>query len=228
MVYIIKLVITILGIYLGYKTATAPFIHTMQPTFEGYSRLALPPILSGIGAYLSITTIINVFVGTHKSSKQTQRSIGTIINIAYSSFRINNEPRFRVTVKYQGYSKIFDPISSTIQLNFSAGDSVVIFYDPEKIDSAYLDINESIKHINKASEIAPNAMFKILKINPVFSIKEDSYEIIGEVHSRKENTFNASLYQKLTTEQASKLIPGTLIPCTIEGETDKHISMIIN
>ena len=81
-----------------------------------------------------------------KNSKHSKEMIGIISNIGYSTIRINNMPRYKVTVRYSGLEKIFEPIDPDIQFSLTIGDKAIVYVNPEKIQDAYFDIKKSIQY----------------------------------------------------------------------------------
>ena len=75
--------------------------------------------------------------------------IGIISNIGYSTIRINNMPRYKVTVRYSGIEKSFEPIDPDIQFALSIGDKAVLFLNPKKVEDAYFDVKKSIIYKNE-------------------------------------------------------------------------------
>lgn len=117
--------------YIAYKTLSEPFIDLLPDGPGRLIRLALPVLGGAFFGWVIISSLSTVFIGTTTSRKQTQKNNGTITSISYSSIRINNKPRLKVGVSYLNIEKVFDPIHSDIQLNFSIGDKASIFYDPK-------------------------------------------------------------------------------------------------
>jgi hypothetical protein len=119
----------------------APFKHNIAPY--------LVIFLAFISPYLGINTLWNLKEATTKSHTQTSKTIGIISTIEYSGYRVNNKPRFKVLVNYEGNSKSFDALSEKIQFHFNIGDESVIYYNPNNKDDAYFDVDESITHNSK-------------------------------------------------------------------------------
>lgn len=102
----------------------------------------------GFGAFggWSVSSVILKASGNMKNSKHKQKMIGIISNIGYSTIRINNMPMHKVTVKYSGLEKEFEPIDPDIQFSLSIGDKAIIYVDPLKIQDAYFDVKKSIQY----------------------------------------------------------------------------------
>ena len=102
----------------------------------------------GFGAFVgwSVSSVILKASGNMKSSKHNMKMIGLISNIGYSTIRINNMPRYKVTVRYSGLEKVFEPIDPDIQFSLSIGDKAIVYVNPEKIQDAYFDIKKSIQY----------------------------------------------------------------------------------
>lgn len=115
----------------------APLKHNIAPY--------LVLFLAFISPYLGVNTLWGLKEATVKSQSHTNKAIGEIMSIEYSGFRVNNKPRFKVTVAYNDIQKSFDALSEKIQFHFKIGDSVVIYYNPENISDAFFDVDESIK-----------------------------------------------------------------------------------
>lgn len=101
--------------------------------------------LGGFGGW-SISSVLLKASGNSKSSKHSTQMIGTISNIGYSTIRINNMPRYKVTVRYSGIEKSFEPIDPDIQFSLSIGDKAVVFINPEKPEDGYFDVKKSIAY----------------------------------------------------------------------------------
>lgn len=102
----------------------------------------------GFGAFVgwSVSSVILKASGNMKNSKHSKEMIGIISNIGYSTIRINNMPRYKVTVRYSGLEKAFEPIDPDIQFSLSIGDKAIVYVNPEKIQDAYFDVKKSIQY----------------------------------------------------------------------------------
>lgn len=186
-------------------------------------------ILMGAFAGWSISSVILKAGGNLKRNRHSTRMIGTITNIGYSTIRINNMPRYKVTIRYSGFEKAFEPIDPDIQFSLDIGDKAVVYVNPEKFDDAHFNVSESIKlkHQDNSSEFDTNAKFKLLEINP--TNESSIYQLIGEVMQDSQSTRKASFEHRIDDANIMKLVPGMIIPCRIEGEGDDlEISMPIN
>jgi len=117
--------------------SSAPFKHNIGPYLVVFLCIASP--------YAVISTLFGLKEGNLKTAEQTERTIGKIISIEYSGYRINNSPMFKALIEYNDNKKSFDALSEKVQFNFIIGDSVVIHYNPDNLDDAFFDIEESIK-----------------------------------------------------------------------------------
>lgn len=120
----------------------APFKNNIGPYLVVFLCIASP--------YAVISTLFGLNEGNKKTAEQTERTIGKIISMEYSGYRINNSPMFKVNIAYNETSKVFDPIPEKVQFNLKKGDKVVINYNPKNIQDSYFDLEESIslKNIN--------------------------------------------------------------------------------
>ncbi len=142
---LIKLISSILMGYIAYSTLSEPFIELLPDGPGKLIRLTLPVLGGLFCGWVLISSLSTAFIGTTTSPNQTHKIDGIITSISYSSFRINNKPRFKVGISYLNIEKIFDPIHSDIQLNFSIGDTVIIQYNPKNIKDSSIDLEESMK-----------------------------------------------------------------------------------
>jgi hypothetical protein len=117
--------------------SSAPFKHNIGPYLVVFLCIASP--------YAVISTLFGLKEGNLKTAAQTERTIGKIISIEYSGYRINNSPMFKALIEYNDNKKSFDALPEKIQFHFKMGDSVVIHYNPDNMDDAFFDIDESIK-----------------------------------------------------------------------------------
>ena len=119
---------------------SAPFKNNIAPYLAIFLCIASP--------YAVISALFGLKEGNLKTAAQTERTIGEIKSIEYSGYRINNSPMFKALIEYNDNKKTFDALSEKVQFNFIIGDSVVIHYNPDNMDDAFFDIEESI--IDKA------------------------------------------------------------------------------
>ena len=119
---------------------SAPFKHNIGPYLVVFLCIASP--------YAIISTLFGLKEGNLKTAEQTERTIGKILSMEYSGYRINNSPMIKALIEYNDNKKAFDALSEKVQFNFKVGDSVVIHYNPDNMDDAFFDIEESI--IDKA------------------------------------------------------------------------------
>lgn len=94
--------------------------------------------------YSILANLSNFSQGNVKTDMQSERTVGVIKNIEYSSFRMNNKPYFDVTVDYNNVSKVFSPLDERIQFNFKIADNVIIHYNPHNVLDSFFDIDKSI------------------------------------------------------------------------------------
>ena len=116
----------------------APLKHNIAPYIVIF--------LAFISPYICINTLWGLKEATIKTKSQTAKSIGSITSIEYSGYRVNNKPRFKVSVTYEGVSKSFDALSEKIQFHFNIGDESIIYYNPENLKDAFFDMEASITH----------------------------------------------------------------------------------
>lgn len=178
--------------------------------------------------YASIGTIYTS-LGIQDTKKHKNKVIGNIINIEYSSIRINNSPRFKITTEYLGITKSFDALDETVQFHLKIGDDAIIYHEENNPHNSHLNLEETIqrKGLSDAKKVEANAKFKLIEINQVNDTSE--YEIIGNIlNDNKENT-KASFKQKITDDNLKNFVPGMIIPCRVEGTgRELTISMIVS
>lgn len=119
-------------------SSDAPFKHNIAPYIVIF--------LAFISPYICINTLWGLKEAVIKTKSQTAKSIGSITSIEYSGYKVNNKPRFKVSVTYEGVSKSFDTLSGKIKFHFKIGDESVIYYNPENIKDAFFDVDKSIEH----------------------------------------------------------------------------------
>jgi hypothetical protein len=115
----------------------APFKHNIGPYLVVFLCIASP--------YAVISALFGLKEGNLKTAEQTERTIGKIISIEYSGYRINNSPMLKALIKYNDNKKTFYALSEKVQFHFKIGDSVIIYFNPDNIDDAFFDVEESIK-----------------------------------------------------------------------------------
>ena len=99
----------------------------------------------------SVSSVILKATGNTKTSKHTNRLTGIITDITYSTIRINNMPRYKVTIKYSGFENTFEPIDPSIQFSLSIGDKAVVYLDPKNPKNASFNLKESITYKSEHS-----------------------------------------------------------------------------
>lgn len=174
-------------------------------------------LIVSFACYSTITTIYNA-LGIEDTSKNSEITTGRILNIEYSSLRVGNTPRFKITAEYKNIVNTFDYLDEAVQFHFEIGDEITINYNPDNPKQANIDIEASIK--NKSTPKASNAKFKVLQVNPKFSVKENLYEVIGEIHQANKEPRKAQLQEELNDFQLERFVPGAILPCLLEGEGD--------
>lgn len=166
--------------------------------------------------YSTLSTLFAATGGLEDTSKNTETSIGRILNIEYSSLRINNSPRFKLTVEYNGIINTFDYLDESVQFHFKIGDEVIVKHNPEDANKANIDLDASIS--NKNSSKSSNAKFKVIEITPNFSIKDNFYWVTGEIHQTGKEPRKAQIQEEFNDFQLEKFVPGAIIPCLLEDE----------
>lgn len=171
--------------------------------------------------YSFIFTLINT-ADLRDKSKHTEITSGKIINIEYSSIRVNNTPRFKITAEYNDIEGTFDYLDEAVQFNFDIGDEVIIKYNPNNAQDAHIDIEASIK--NKTQPKHSKIKLKIIEVNPKIDQKENLYEVIGQIYTPESGPKKSKFLQELTDKQVQKLVPGSIHPCLDTG-SDIQISI---
>jgi len=210
---IIAIILSIVAIYNPHSIEQLPWDSSLK--FEKNITPYMVVIIVSIICYSTIFTFINA-TGLQDTSAHKETTKGTILNIEYSTIRVNNSPRFKVTAKYGDTVNSFDYLDESVQFHFQIGDTIIINYNPDNIKDASIDLQASIE--NKGQEIESNAKFKILEVTPKFSEQESLYEITGEVHSSNTPARKAIIQEVLSDQQIQRMIPGSILPCLIEGE----------
>lgn len=118
--------------------SSAPLKHNIGPYLVVFLCIASP--------YAVISTLFGLKEGNLKTADQTERTIGEIISLEYSGYRINNSPMFKASISYNDTTKTFDSIPEKIQFNLEIGDKSVIYYNPRDIHDSYFDLDESISN----------------------------------------------------------------------------------
>ena len=218
---IIAIILSIVAIYNPHSIEQLPWDSSLK--FEKNITPYMVVIIVSIICYSTIFTFINA-TGLQDTSAHKETTKGTILNIEYSTIRVNNSPRFKVTAKYGDTVNSFDYLDESVQFHFQIGDTIIINYNPDNIKDASIDLQASIE--NKGQEIESNAKFKILEVTPKFSEQESLYEITGEVHSSNTPARKAIIQEVLSDQQIQRMVPGSILPCLIEGEEgDLRISI---
>jgi len=210
---IIAIILSIVAIYNPHSIEQLPWDSSLK--FEKNITPYIVVMIVSIICYSTIFTFINA-TGLQDTSAHKETTKGTILNIEYSTIRVNNSPRFKVTAKYGDTVNSFDYLDESVQFHFQIGDTIIINYNPDNIKDASIDLQASIE--NKGQEIESNAKFKILEVTPKFSEQESLYEITGEVHSSNTPARKAIIQEVLSDQQIQRMIPGSILPCLIEGE----------
>jgi hypothetical protein len=102
-------------------------------------------IIVSIICYSTIFTFLNA-TGIRGTSRNTETTTGKILNIEYSSIRVNNSPRFKITAEYKDVSNVFDYLDETVQFHFNIGDEIIINYNPNDINEANINLEASIQN----------------------------------------------------------------------------------
>ncbi len=147
-------IFSIMALVLLYVFSTNPYMLDNFPwNSSAHFKQNIGPyiviFLAFISPYLGVNTLWGLKEAVIKTKSQSVKSIGSITSIEYSGYRVNNKPRFKVSVTYEGVSKSFDALSEKIQFHFKIGDESVIYYNPENIEDAFFDVDESIIHKSK-------------------------------------------------------------------------------
>ena len=185
-------------------------------------------LITSFACYSTISTIY-LSLGIQDTSKHKKNVSGRIINIEYSSIRINNSPRFKVTVEYLGLTKAFDALDEAVQFHLEIGDEAIIYYEERNPKNSHIDLKETIskKQSENNNTIESNAKFKLIEINS--TLNPSNYELIGELLMADLPTRKVSLNQVIEDNNLTKFIPGMIIPCRIDGSGDElNITMAIS
>ena len=108
----------------------------------------------GFGVFVgwSVSSVLLKASGNQKSSKHTDQVIGIVTKIGYSSVRINNMPRLKVTVRIRGIERDFEPLDPDLQFSIKIGSKAVVYANPDDIKNAFFDTDQTIKF--KAEQIS--------------------------------------------------------------------------
>ncbi len=231
----LKISICLAFSYLAYDTQSSRFFESTVLGYEPNTvfnliRILFPVPLTFFGSWVTVTVLMDLFIFNKKSKKQNIQTRGVINDISHSDTRINNKPLFNLTVTYNEHVRMFDNFSSDMQFKFNEGDEVIIHYDGNNMNNAYLDTNQSIELKNSNTDLKPNANFKIIEVNPIADAEINLYEIIGTVYRIDHNPAKATIKRIIPSHQTSNFMPQTIIPCIITENSSKDldITMIIN
>lgn len=105
-------------------------------------------LIVSFACYQTINTIyLSLGLNQVKANAMSERVKGKILNIEYSSIRVGNSPRFKVTVEYNNLTKTFDALPEKVQFHLNIGDDCIIYYNPDDTQEAVFDTEESIDNI---------------------------------------------------------------------------------
>lgn len=230
-----KIIITSVILILTAIAITNPYLIMQFPwdSSINFNRNIEPYLIIGIISIACYTTINTIFLslGIKDTSKHKHKHkvSGRIIGIEYSSIRINNSPRFKVTVEYLGLTKAFDALDEAVQFHLEIGDEAIIYYEESNPKNSHIDLKNTIskKQSKNNNAIESNAKFKLIEINSTQN--PSNYELIGELVMPDLPTRKVSLNQVIEDTNLSSFVPGMIIPCKIDGKgKDLSISMIIS
>lgn len=144
------IVVSVIVVILAIVAASNPHSIDQLPwdsslTFAKNITPYMVAIIVSIICYSTIFTLIKAS-GIEDTSRNTETVIGKILNIEYSSIRVNNSPRFKITAEYNGISNVFDYLDESIQFHFNIGDEIVINYNPDDMTKANINIEASIQN----------------------------------------------------------------------------------
>jgi len=197
----------------------------------GFSKNITPYLVVLVVSFACYSTIGTVYtaLGIEDKSTHTKKSIGTVLNIEYSGIRAGNSPRFKVTAKYEDITKTFDALDESVQFNLSIGSNIIIYFNPDNKHDSHVNLKETYElNSRPESNVSNNAVFKVIDIQPKFSEEKDLYEIIGEVSIGEDEPKKASLREVIDSSIIGSVVPGRIIPCSIEGSGNNlTISMSI-
>lgn len=184
---------------------------------------------SFMGLFFSITptilqlpSIIKNRLTQLQMSDAPIKAIGRVINLA-----IENDITL-ITVSYSGYSKTFSVDRKLVEDKVAEGEQIVVFHDKKDKKKAYLDIFNNNQDISeKKHQSNDKTVFKLIDISPNYELGLDFYEITGEIFGREYNGKKAKFSHPFYNKDLSTLIPGRVIPCTIEG-TGNDLSISLN
>jgi len=109
-------------------------------------------LIVSFACYQTINTIyLSLGLNQIKQEVMTERTIAKIINIEYSSIRVGNSPRFKITAKYLNTTKVFDALTEKVQFHLNIGDDCIVYYNPSDINESVFETDESI-NLNLAKE----------------------------------------------------------------------------
>ncbi len=219
---------------MAFETHSSRFFETTVLGYEPNTvlnlvRILFPLPLTFFVAWVTITMLMNIFISNKRQKNQNIKIKGIINDISYSDARINNKPMFKVIVTYNKHVRTFDHINSNVQLKLNEGDEVIIYYEENNINNAFLDIDSSLDLKTSHSDLKTNANFKIIEVIPAIDNEKDLYEIIGTVYRINHKPTQASIKERIPSHQISSFIPQKIIPCIITENSKDNIiiSMIM-
>lgn len=184
-------------------------------------------LLTSFACYTTINTLYSA-LGIQDTKKHKSKVIGNIINIEYSSIRVNNSPRFKVTVEYSGITKSFDALDEAVQFHLVISDEAIIYHEENNPRNSHINLEETIKRkrLSNTNKLEANSKFKLKEINLINGTS--NYSLIGEIINKDKTTTRASFNQTITDDNLQKFIPGMIIPCRVEGTgRELTISMVV-
>lgn len=118
--------------HIGFKKNITPYIVFLVVCFACYQTIN--------------TIYLTLGLNQVKANAMNERVKGKILNIEYSSIRVGNSPRFKVTVEYNNLTKTFDALPEKVQFHLNIGDDCIIYYNPDDTQEAVFDTEASINN----------------------------------------------------------------------------------
>ena len=153
--------------------------------------------------------------GRFTMSSEPIKAIGKLISKNVTQSHTN------LLIQYDNRQTMFSVDNRVISCPLSNGNEVVVYYDPNKPELAYIDFYQ-INEITESNIKKSETLFKLLDITPKFDISKNSFELLGEIYGGDYQGKKASMIISLPREEIAHYTPGKLLPCIINGTKNDY------
>ncbi|WP_109829762.1 hypothetical protein [Reichenbachiella versicolor] len=94
--------------------------------------------ISGVMALIPFWFAYSIYQPKVDHNRCTEHFVGKITSIKWSTFRLNTEKTYNVTVVYGNVTKTFKQLPPEFSHQFSTGDSISIQANPNNLKESYL------------------------------------------------------------------------------------------